>query len=133
MPSAEQRSLTILVVEDEWLVRQAIVEFLEAADCTVVEAGNGEVAASILQQRNGFDAVFTDIRLGGTLNGWDVGEISRETHPEIPVVYTSGAVIIPERPVPGSIHISKPYDGPSVLNACRSLCEARERQDHGLS
>lgn len=98
-----------------------------------MEAGNGEVAAAILQQRNGFDVVFTDIRLGGTLNGWDVGEISRETHPEIPVVYTSGAVIIPERPVPGSIHISKPYDGPSVLKACRTLCEARKGQGGVLS
>ena len=79
MPSAEQRSLTILVVEDEWLVRQTIVEFLEAADCTVVEAGNGEVAAALLQQRDGLDVVFTDIRIGGALNGWDVGEISRKT------------------------------------------------------
>ena len=129
MPSAaNQSSLTILVVEDEWLVRQAIVDYLESAACIVVEAADGESAVAILQQRDGIDAVFTDIRLGRTLNGWDVGEVAREMHRDLPVIYTSGAVIIPERPVPGSVHLAKPYRPDTVLDACRSLCAARSQQ-----
>jgi CheY-like chemotaxis protein len=125
---AVERPLTILVVEDEWLVRQAIVDFLHAAGCVVIEATRGEDAVQSLQQRDGIDVVFTDIRLGGTLTGWDVGECSRETHPQIPVVYTSGAVITPARPVPGSVFLGKPYDANKVLNTCRSLHAKRRSQ-----
>jgi CheY-like chemotaxis protein len=117
--------LTILVVEDEWLVRLPIVEFLVGAECEVIEAATGEEAVAMLRQRDGFDAVVTDIQLGGSVDGWDVGEVSRETHPNIPVVYTSGAAMIPERCVAGSIFLQKPYDPAVVLNACQTFSEAR--------
>jgi CheY-like chemotaxis protein len=112
--------LTVLVVEDEWLVRETIVAFLLAAECEVVEAADGEAAVEVLTKRDGIDVVFTDIHLGGKLNGWDVGEVSRETHADIPVIYTSGAVIVPERPVAGSVFLEKPYDPAVVLAAIQS-------------
>jgi CheY-like chemotaxis protein len=122
--------LTILVVEDEWLVRETIVTFLLASECEVVEAASGEAAVEVLTKRDGIDVVFTDIRLGGKVNGWDVGEVSRETHPEIPVVYASGAVIAPERPVAGSLFLEKPYDPAVVFAACQTLY--RSRRSHPL-
>ena len=121
MSKKQSGKLTVLVVEDEWLVREMIVEFLLSADCEVVEAATGEAAVALLQQRDGFDAVITDIQLGGTLDGWDVGEVSRETHPAIPVVYTSGAAMIPERCVARSVFMQKPYDPAVVLDACKTL------------
>jgi CheY-like chemotaxis protein len=118
--------LTILVVEDEIFVRLSIVDFLENADCDVVAAASGEAAMAVLQRREGIDVVFTDIRLGGYLNGWDVGEASRAAHPNIPVIYTSGAVVIPERPVAGSLFLKKPYDPAVVLAACQTLRQNQE-------
>jgi CheY-like chemotaxis protein len=118
----EQDRLTILVVEDEWVVRLSIVDFLLAQGCEVIEAADGEAAAEVLQRQNGVDVVFTDIRLGGEMNGWDVGELSRQTHPRVPVVYTSGLSILPERRVPGSAFLAKPYSPEQVLAVCRELC-----------
>jgi response regulator RpfG family c-di-GMP phosphodiesterase len=69
--------LTILVVEDDAIVRFTIVEFLRSAECEVVEAASGEAAVSVLQQRDGIDAVFTDIQLGGEVDGWDVGYLGK--------------------------------------------------------
>jgi CheY-like chemotaxis protein len=127
MSDQQPARLTILVVEDEWLVRRSLVDFLEASNCAVIEAADGEVALATLQRRNGIDVVFTDIRLGGDLSGWDVGEASRVHDPGLPVIYTSGAVLNPERPVPGSLFFAKPYDPKKVLAACRSLhAERRE-------
>jgi CheY-like chemotaxis protein len=117
--------LTILVVEDDMIVRFTIAEFLRSADCEVVEAATGEAAVTVLQQRNGIDAVFTDIQLGGPVSGWDVGDVSRATHPTIPVVYTSGAAVINTRLVPGSVFLGKPYDPAAVLTACQTLLESR--------
>ena len=34
--------------------------------------------------------MFTDIQLGGQLNGWDVAEAFRRAYPQIRVIYTSG-------------------------------------------
>ena len=92
--SKNQETLTILVVEDEPLLRLMIVDFLRSSGCGVVGAASGEAAVEVLQLRDGIDVVFTDIQLAGTLDGWDVGETSRATHPTIPVIYTSGAVLV---------------------------------------
>jgi len=121
--SQEKSKLEVLIVEDDWLVRHTIAEFLNAAGHTTVEAESGEAALSVLQQRDGLDLLFTDIRLGGTINGWDVAEAFRATHPNFPVIYTSGAVISPERPVAGSMFFTKPYDPQMVLAAFLNLSQ----------
>ena len=91
----------------------------------MISTASGEAAIDLLHVRNGIDVVVTDIRLGGQVNGWDVGEASRATHPNIPVIYTSGAVVSPERPVTGSVFLKKPYDPAVVLTACRTLHESQ--------
>src|SRR6187397_2032706 len=65
--SKNQETLTILVVEDEPLLRLMIVDFLRSSGCGVVGAASGEAAVEVLQLRDGIDVVFTDIQLGGTL------------------------------------------------------------------
>jgi CheY-like chemotaxis protein len=118
--------LRILVVEDEWLVRTAISQFLEAAGCRVIEAQNGEKAIEVLHNGDHINVVFTDIRLGGNVNGWDVAEASRANDPAIGVIYTSGESISPPREVAGSTFFTKPYDPAKVLDACERLYLSRE-------
>jgi hypothetical protein len=62
--------------------------------------------------------LFTDIRLGGALNGWDVAEIFRDRFPNIRVVYASGYSIQPRRDVEGSEFSAKPYLVDEILHAC---------------
>ena len=119
----QEKATTVLVVEDEWLVRETIADFLRAAGWEVVEVADGEAAVDVLHTNDAIDVVFTDIRLGRRLSGWDVGEAFRAAHPEMPVIYASGAVILPERRVPGSMFFEKPYDPAKVLQACASLLE----------
>jgi len=106
--------------------RETIVTFLLAAGCEVVEAVDGETAMDILVKRDGIDVVFTDIRLSGKLNGWDVGETSRATYSDMPVIYTSGDAITAERRVEGSIFLEKPYELAAVLAACQTLSGKRD-------
>lgn len=119
---SDPRTLTVLVVEDDFVIRETVVAHLAACACQVVEVSSGEQALQALRMRDGYDGVFTDLRLGGAVDGWDVGEVSRAKHPDIPVIYTSGATILPERPVAGSVFIAKPYDPETVLSALRKLC-----------
>jgi two-component system OmpR family response regulator len=112
----------VLVVEDELLIRDCIVSYLKEAGCLVLEAASGERAIEMLVTDRPIDVVFTDIRLGGFLNGWDVGEACRTKWNDIAVIYASGHSIAPARSVPGSLFINKPYSFEQVFEACQSLC-----------
>jgi DNA-binding response OmpR family regulator len=117
----QSRLTTILVVEDEGLLRGLIVEKLAGAGFRVLEAHSGESALAFAASRHGIDLVLTDICLGGELNGWDVAESFRAAFAEMPIIYVSGLSIEPRREVLGSMFFEKPYDPERILAACRAL------------
>jgi DNA-binding NtrC family response regulator len=108
----------VLIVEDEALLRSTIVTAFQGAGWEVLEASTAE-GALVLSDVHAIDVVFTDIQLGGHLSGWDLAEAVRAEHPDIPVIYTSGATVARSRMVPGSRFIAKPYQAETVLDACQ--------------
>ncbi len=125
MASVEANSpRKVLIVEDDALVRLTIAESFQAAGWAVMVAASGEEAIRFVGKAWQIEAVFTDLRLGGTLTGWDVAEAFRAADAGIPVVYTSGDPVLPMRQVDGSIFFQKPYDPAQIINACALLAEA---------
>jgi CheY-like chemotaxis protein len=114
-------SITILVVEDEVLLRDMMVEHLVAAGFRVLEASSAEAALAMAGNGHQIDLVFTDIRLSGKLSGWDVGEGFRAAAPDMPIIYASGLILEPKRDVSGSEFFSKPYEPDDIVAACRRL------------
>ena len=80
---------TVLVVEDEPLVRETIVCELEDAGFGVFEAETAETGLAILKQQP-VSLLFTDIRLPGSMDGWELAEAARALHPALPVIYATG-------------------------------------------
>lgn len=110
----------VVVCEDDTLVRMVIVDYLSENGCKILEAASGEDAVGLIDGPDQqLDALFTDIRLGGALNGWDVAEIFRERFPNLRVLYASGFSIDPRRDVQGSEFFSKPYQADDILEACK--------------
>ena len=68
--------MKVLVVEDEELLRAVAVQALEDAGFQVIEATTGEEAIGKCQEA--LDVLFTDIRLPGKINGWDIAERCRD-------------------------------------------------------
>ena len=60
---------TILVIEDEILIRFEIAEVLREAGMRVIEARNADEAMEHLGAGRSVDFVFTDIEMPGTMNG----------------------------------------------------------------
>ena len=89
-PAADPERPCILVVEDEPLVRAVITDGLREAGFRVLEAASAEGALSYFSVGLQVDAVFTDVRLSGALNGLDLARRLRAERPELPVVLTSG-------------------------------------------
>lgn len=108
---------TILLVEDEPLVRQMIALELEDAGYDVVEAADGRAAIAILEDAVRVDLVFTDIRMPGGLDGWQLAERARAMRAGIPVIYATGFTDDSPRPVPGGILFKKPYKAAAIIEA----------------
>jgi two-component system, response regulator PdtaR len=117
-------AITILVVEDEYFVREEIVSYLRDAGCEVIGAETGEHAIDICRSRVPIDVVFTDIELPGSANGFDVAETFRAAVADIPVVYASGKWGNRDRCVGGSLFFGKPYQSSEILTACLRLKNA---------
>jgi CheY-like chemotaxis protein len=81
---------TILVVEDEALVRLDIAVYLRSAGFRVLEAGNAHEAIQLLIADHNIDLVFSDISMPGGLNGMDLARWVREKRSRVQVLLTSG-------------------------------------------
>ena len=110
--------LSVLVVEDEILVREVLCDDLRDAGFQVDEAENGDEALAALQR--GFDTLLTDIRLPGRLTGWDIAEAARQAMPGIQVIYMTGYAPDAPRLVPGSRLVSKPCTGSEIIALMRA-------------
>ncbi|GJD94356.1 response regulator [Methylobacterium iners] len=108
---------TVLVVEDEALVRELAAEALLDEGYRVLTAADAEAAEAILL-RERVDLLFTDIDLAHNTNGLALARRARRHLPRLPVLYTSGgrASLSPADAVPQSVFVPKPYR-PSQLVA----------------
>ncbi len=80
---------TVLVVEDEALVRMLLVEALEGEGYRVLEADDGNVALRVLQTAERIDLLATDVGLPG-INGRQVAEMARAGRPGLKVLFLTG-------------------------------------------
>ncbi len=81
---------TILLVEDDALVRNYTYELLTSLGYTVRIASSGPEAIAIAQNDPKIGLLFTDVIMPGGLNGRELAEAIRGFLPDLPVLYTSG-------------------------------------------
>jgi DNA-binding response OmpR family regulator len=120
---------TILVVEDEVLVRLAVAEFLRECGYRVFEAANVDEAKAVLDATPSVDVVFSDVNMPGAADGFTLATWIRARHPDVRVILTSGLTgsarrakdLCEEAPL-----IEKPYDHETVLARVRELIRRRD-------
>lgn len=81
---------TLLVVEDEILIRLDFVDLAKTAGFETLEAGDAAEALHILNSRSDIRVVFTDIRMPGEMDGLDLAHQVRERWPPTIIVICSG-------------------------------------------
>jgi len=81
---------TVLVVEDEPLVRFALIELLRDAGFEACQAGAAREAISILETTPEIGIVITDVHMPGQTNGVRLAELIRERWPTVGIMLTSG-------------------------------------------
>jgi CheY-like chemotaxis protein len=119
----ESGSETILIVEDEVLIRLDVADYLRGCGYRVIEAGNAPEAIAILQSGRRIDLVFSDVQLPGSMDGFSLARWVRAHQPEVKVILTSGvarsAQLAGELCVEGPLE-KKPYDQRHLLERIRA-------------
>jgi CheY-like chemotaxis protein len=80
---------TILLAEDEAMVRMVAIETLQDAGYTVLEAADGNEALETLQSIARIDLLVSDVKMPG-LNGYQVAELGLALRPGLRVVLMTG-------------------------------------------
>jgi DNA-binding response OmpR family regulator len=116
---------SILVVEDEVLVRIGIAEELREQGFTVIEAAHADEALAVLQSDTPIDLVLTDVQMPGPLNGIGLARIVRAQFPGIRILVASGRVPQPDT-TEGTIDgfFAKPYDYVLLIARIRLLLDS---------
>jgi CheY-like chemotaxis protein len=120
MPDAFN-GLTVLVVEDDWLVRENVAGWFQEQGWNVADAAKGANAIGFLRETKTVHLLFTDIGLADAVTGWDVAEAGRMSHPNLAVIYASGGHEYPLRRMSGSIFLPKPVLPRDIMQACSRL------------
>lgn len=81
---------TVLVVEDEVLIRMDVADYLRDNGFQVVEAANAAEAVAVLSSTTTVDLVFTDVQMPGAMDGLGLARWIRQHRPGLPIVVTSG-------------------------------------------
>jgi CheY-like chemotaxis protein len=84
------RPATVLVVDDDVLVRTLVSDYLLDWGLRTIEASCAAEAIAVLSSDLVVDVVFSDIEMPGGLNGFGLARWVRERRPELKVVLTSG-------------------------------------------
>jgi PAS domain S-box-containing protein len=121
---------SILVVEDSDDVLALAQETLEALDYRVVVARNADDALRVLDGTgdSGFDLLFTDILMPGSMNGLALAERVRQRMPEIAVLLTTGynEDLVAEGPGTSSWDVlGKPYRRTALADRVRAALNRR--------
>src|SRR5579884_1355320 len=111
---------TILVVDDEPLVRLFSAEMLEDAGWTAIEAADAAEALSVLETNPNVHVLFTDINMPG-MDGLELARRVHRMHPHVELVITSGKRALSEIELPDDgTFLGKPYDFEQLVNVIGS-------------
>ncbi|WDG77982.1 response regulator [Pseudomonas chlororaphis] len=117
MPTTDS---TILVVEDDTIVRMLIVDVLEELEFKVLEAAGSEEALTRLQDNAlRIDLMMTDVGLPG-MDGKELAARARALRPQLPVLFASGYAENIEVAA-GMAVIGKPFSIDQLRNKVRTL------------
>ena len=104
-------SARILVIDDEPLIADLVCTVLEDEGYHLTCLSSAEAALAEIEGQDNFDALITDIDLGGSVDGFELARRARAHRPDTMVIYISGAAAarVPAERVPGSQFLGKPF------------------------
>jgi two-component system, cell cycle sensor histidine kinase and response regulator CckA len=129
---------TVLVVEDESVLRELVREVLTAQGYRLLEAEDGVAALNVWEiHRDKVDLLLTDIAMPRGVSGRDLAEKLRKEDPQLPVIFSSGysqeMIGSNDDTVRGATYLSKPYRPAQLARAVREALDAAQERDTAVA
>lgn len=119
-PIMSTTGATILVVEDDTIVRMLIVDVLEELEFKVLEADGSEAALKFIEDSGQtIDLLMTDVGLPG-MDGKELAARARKLRPKLPILFASGYAESIEVPDGMSV-IGKPFSIDQLRDTVRGI------------
>jgi two-component system cell cycle sensor histidine kinase/response regulator CckA len=118
---------TVLLVEDEAMVRTVAERALARHGYTVLSAENGEEALEILGREKKVDLMISDVVMP-TMDGPATVRAARKTHPELPILFISGYAEEQLRKsidIPNVAFLAKPFSVQELAETVREVLAAK--------
>ena len=115
---------SVLVVEDDVLVRTVVAAYLRECGFDVVEAGSADEAIRVLEADIQVDIVFSDVNMPGSMDGFGLAQWLRRERPGLKIILTSGAGRTAKEARELCEHspiLAKPYDHADLERQLRAL------------
>ena len=121
-------SRTILVVDDEPMVRLVVCRLLKEWGFDVVEADNGKTALQIARKLKGaLSMVITDLAMP-YMDGYEFAHAFRPLYPQVPILFMTGVspnALVGSLSARGEHLLFKPFDPDTFLDTVARLLESR--------
>jgi CheY-like chemotaxis protein len=122
---------TVLIVEDEILIRLYLADSLRKAGYDVIEAATADEALDVLKSSQHIDLIATDIRMPGSVDGLGLAARLRYERPDLRIVVLSAHLAeLPSADLADAF-IQKPYLVNSVIAAIRKLLQGENHDGEG--
>ena len=115
---------TVLLVEDDVLVRMTLAESLREATCEVMEAASSDEALRLLACAPAPDILVTDVKLPGAMDGVELAARARQIEPGLKIIVTSGHAAPGEVRDVADAFLAKPFHLHQLLGEVRALALA---------
>ncbi|MDU6374920.1 MAG: response regulator, partial [Bradyrhizobium sp.] len=119
---------TVLVVEDDPLVRQHVIAQVTSLGYRTLAAGNAAEALDVLERHPEIDLLFTDVIMPGAMNGRQLAEAAQKQRRSLKTLFTSGytenAIVHHGRLDAGVLLLAKPYRKPELARMIRIALDA---------
>jgi CheY-like chemotaxis protein len=116
---------TVMIVDDESIIRSLVAEELEDLGYSTIEAIDGVQALSLLEARPPIDLLITDVGLPNGINGRQLADAVRARQPNLKILFITGyaenAVIGEHQLEPGMHLLTKPYEMDVLAQRVRDL------------
>jgi CheY-like chemotaxis protein len=104
---------TVLIVEDDAMVRRNVIRQIESLGYTTLEAANAAEALEIIDRHVTIHLLFTDVIMPGSMNGRQLVDEALRRRPSLKALFTSGytenAILHHGRLDVGVLLLAKPY------------------------
>jgi DNA-binding response OmpR family regulator len=130
---------TIVLVEDEDLVRRLVTRVLEKEGYRVIEAVTGEEGLEILSSGEEADLLLTDVTLPGRMNGLDLGQRALEERSDLKLICMSGSgedemvSDLLSRAVGAAAFLNKPFSSGELIATVKSLLDSDQEPQQGVN